>query len=243
MQMNVVAEHGGSWRRLVLERRLQEELEDAPLSTLEGPLRVARLGGHVVRRLRLRLRRLLQIGSAPAGQPLPLTPGWTPDLPHELRDLPMMDSEVDALEEDLGAVLGYLVNLEVKSMCHYATHRRLQVLGARLEQLEARLEAGAQRERSTRFHLPRCLQELDVMFGMHDFEKNLSEPPNVVKVASCRALGKALSALRAFRRLRWVSLRQRTFSSQAARLHFCTGSVVQCKRMRCCCCSCCCCCC
>lgn len=46
------------------------------------------------------------------------------------------------------------------------------------------------------------LQELDVMFGMHDFEKNLSEPPNVVKVACCQALGKSLSSLQAFRRLR-----------------------------------------
>lgn len=40
------------------------------------------------------------------------------------------------------------------------------------------------------------------MFGMHDFEKNLSEPPNVVKVACCQALGKSLSSLQAFRRLR-----------------------------------------
>lgn len=115
-QMNVVAEHGGSWRRLVLERRLQEELEDALPSLLEEALRLARLGGHLVRRLRL--RRLLQTAPGPGhapghALPLPLTPGWTPDLPHERRELPMMDSELDALEEDLCAILGYFVNLEV----------------------------------------------------------------------------------------------------------------------------------
>ncbi|XP_034248342.1 uncharacterized protein LOC117649564 [Thrips palmi] len=163
---NVVAEHGGSWRRLVLERRLQQELEAALPPMLDEALRLARLAGPHVRRLRL--DRLLQTaltqpaaGHAanldyPALAPLALPGGWTPDLPTERRELHMFDTELDALQEDLCNLLGCLTNLE----------------------------------------------ELDVMFGMHDFEKNLSEPPNVVKVACCEALGKTLSTLQAFRRLR-----------------------------------------
>ncbi|KAJ1527474.1 hypothetical protein ONE63_007447 [Megalurothrips usitatus] len=164
---NVVAEHGGSWRRLVLERRLQQELEDAvPMGPmLDEALKLAALAAPFVRRLRL--NRLLQTGGAPAaasaypgvsggGALAPLPLAYTPDLAHGGRELHMFDTELDALQEDLGSVLGCLVNLE----------------------------------------------ELDVMFGMHDFEKNLSEPPNPVKVTCCRALGATLSALPSFRRLR-----------------------------------------
>ncbi|KAK3907879.1 Dynein regulatory complex subunit 5 [Frankliniella fusca] len=167
---NVVSGHGGSWRRLVLERRLQQELEAAPpLSpVLDEALRLARLAGRHVRRLRL--AQLLHTGPGPGpgpGHPAAAAsdlhaalalPGccWTPDVTHERREPHMLDTELEALKEDLSNVFGCLVNLE----------------------------------------------ELDVMFGMHDFEKNLSEPPNLVKVACCQALGKTLSALPAFRRLR-----------------------------------------
>ncbi|XP_026278529.2 uncharacterized protein LOC113206594 [Frankliniella occidentalis] len=156
---NVVGEHGGSWRRLVLERRLQHELEAALPPMLDEALRLARLAGPHVRRVRL--DQLLHTAGHPAASDfsaphLALHGGWTPDVTYERRELHMFDSELDALKEDLCNVFGCLVNLE----------------------------------------------ELDVMFGMHDFEKNLSEPPNPIKVASCQALGKTLSTLPVFRRLR-----------------------------------------
>lgn len=135
-----MAEHGGSWRRLVLERRLQQELEAALPPMLEEALRLARLAGPHVRRLRL--DRLLQTalthpvagihphpGNLDYPAPLALggTGGWTPDLPTERRELHMFDTELDALHEDLCSLLSCLTNLEVSDDgSHQLTLRRRQ---------------------------------------------------------------------------------------------------------------------